>query len=287
MLVLRNFNFMENIKFPFFLKIFTFILLICVYYLQNDMIIPGQSLQKRHNSDEPLNVIFNRLLAKNELQRKLYHDRTKGYTPYDVDNMRSKNNTYTQSTYAHIKKRDFDVLDTYKKNYKSRYSKKKGLAKLDCYFEKKIFDQIDYIYGLAGKWQKDKNSFKKKLLKKYGILFLLTALVPLLGLIYPSLLIGETAKDRIFRWCGWSGTGHNTTNLPCSKGGLYHYSPDIIYGLYDLNAVLFHLINIISFSFIIYTFLKVVKYEKMKAGKGKMNKKEYIDFCKDVFNMKK
>ncbi|KMZ76823.1 hypothetical protein PVIIG_05699 [Plasmodium vivax India VII] len=287
MLVLRNFNFKENIKFPFFLKTFTFILLICVYYLQNDMLIPGQSIQKRHNSDENFYVTFNRLLAKNELQRQLYHDRTNDYTRYDIGNKRSKNNTYTQSTYAHIKKRDFDILDTYKKNYKSRYSKKKGLAKLDCYFEKKLFDQIDYINGLAEKWQKDKNSFKKKILKKYGIYFLLFALVPMLGFIYPSLLWGDTAKDRIFKWCGWYGKYHKLDQLPCSKGGLYHYSSDIIYGLYYFNIVLFHLFNIISFSFIIYTFLKVIKYEKMKEGKGKMNKKEYIDFCKDVFNMKK
>ncbi|KMZ77114.1 hypothetical protein PVIIG_05617 [Plasmodium vivax India VII] len=221
------------------------------------------------------------------MQRRLYHDRTKKHFTYDVDNKRSKNNTYTQSTYAHIKKRDFDVLDTYKKNYKSRYSKKKGLTKLDCYLEKKLFHQIDYINGVAEKWRKDKNSFKKKILKKYGIYFLLFALVPILVFIYPLLLWGDTANDRIFKWCGWSGTGHNTTNLPCSKGGLYHYNPDIIHGFYCLNAVLLLLLITIYFSFYIYTFLKVAKYEKMKEGKEKMNKKEYIDFCKDVFNMKK
>ncbi|CAI7717591.1 hypothetical protein PVPAM_010010000 [Plasmodium vivax] len=36
---------------------------------------------------------------------------------------------------------------------------------------------------------------------------------------------------------------------------------------------------------IIYTLVKVVKYERLKAGKGKMNRNEYFKYCKEVFNL--
>ncbi|KNA02260.1 hypothetical protein PVNG_04491 [Plasmodium vivax North Korean] len=228
---LKNFNFKENIKFSFFLKTFTFILLIWVYYPQKDMFLFRKTLKKRHNSYETVHVIFNRLLTKNEMQKKLYHDSTKDYTPYDIGNKKDKNNIHTKSTYSHSKSRKFDHLDNYKKNYGSRHSKKKGLAKLDSYYEKKIFDKIDYMYEHAEKSQIAKKSIINKKLSKYVIKFLLFALLPFLGLIYPIL-------------CGADKEGKAI--IPLSTDSF-------------------------------------IKYEGLKAGKGKMNKKEYFNICKNVF----
>ncbi|KMZ82836.1 hypothetical protein PVIIG_03651 [Plasmodium vivax India VII] len=259
--VLKNSYFKENIKFPFFLKIYTFILLIWVYNPQNDMFIPGKSLQKRNNSDDSLYVTFNRLLAKNEIPKKLYHERTKDYTPYDIGNKGAKNNRYTKSTYANLKEREFDVLDSYKKNYKSRYSKKKGLAKLDCYYEKKIFDRIDNMYELAEKSRIARKSFIKKILIKYFIKFILFALLPFSGLLFPILCGADDGKDAI---------------IPLTTGP----SGDAIY---YLNWIISYGLLIIVISVIIYAFIKVIKYEGLKAGKGKMDRKAYYNICKDVF----
>ncbi|KMZ96437.1 hypothetical protein PVNG_06145, partial [Plasmodium vivax North Korean] len=53
----------------------------------------------------------------------------------------------------------------------------------------------------------------------------------------------------------------------------------------DINYAFFFIYCTIFILSILYIFIKVVKYEKLKAGKGKMNRKEYICFCKEVFNI--
>ncbi|KMZ95496.1 hypothetical protein PVMG_05803 [Plasmodium vivax Mauritania I] len=278
--VLKNSYFKENIKFPFFLKIYTFILLIWVYNPQNDMFIPGKSLQKRNNSDDSLYVTFNRLLAKNEIPKKLYHERTKDYTPYDIGNKGAKNNRYTKSTYANLKEREFDVLDSYKKNYKSRYSKKKGLAKLDCYYEKKIFDRIDNMYELAEKSRIARKSFIKKILIKYFIKFILFALLPFSGLLFPILCSAENGQNSIIPLS--TGTCSSSGGADCAEG-LIHISKQTGDVIYYSNWIISYALLIIVISVIIYTFIKVIKYEGLKAGKGKMNRKVYFNICKDVF----
>ncbi|VUZ99886.1 Plasmodium exported protein, unknown function [Plasmodium vivax] len=277
--LLSNFICKGNIKFIFSLKIFTFILLIWVYNPQNDIFIPGKSLQKGHYSDETLYVTFNRLLAKNEMQRKLYHDRTKQYITYDIGNKIAKHNTYTKTAYANLKKREFDVLDSYMKNYKSRHSKKKGLAKLDCYFEKKVFDKIEYMNELAKNMQKDKKYLKKVIIQEHSILIFYT-LLPLLGLIYPVLLGKIFGYGPLLGLCDKT-TGHSQQ---CNKSHMTQTEYD---SAFFTNTVISLSIIIITICVIIYIFIKIIKYEKLKAGKGKMNFKEYCRFCKGLFYNKK
>ncbi|VUZ99793.1 Plasmodium exported protein, unknown function [Plasmodium vivax] len=277
---LKNLNFKENIKFSFFLKTFTFILLIWVYYPQKDMFISRKTLKKRHNSYETVHVIFNRLLTKNEIQKKLYHDITKDYTPHGIGNKKDKTNIHTKSTYSHSNSRKFDHLDNYKKSYKSRHSKKKGLAKLDSYYEKKIFDKIDYIYELAEKSQIAKKSFIKKILSKYVIKFILFALLPFLGLLY-RILCGSSDRENAVIPLSIDNCP-SADGSPCAKK-LIHISQQTSDAIYYLNSIISYALLIIVISVIIYTFIKVIKYEGLKAGKGKMNRKEYFNMCKDVF----
>ncbi|KMZ83402.1 hypothetical protein PVBG_06044 [Plasmodium vivax Brazil I] len=80
-----------------------------------------------------------------------------------------KDNIGVTSTYVNLKRNDLSDLDNYKKCYKNRYSKKKGLAKLDCYYEKKVFDKIDKIYELSRKMKNDKKAFKKEIYNKFDM----------------------------------------------------------------------------------------------------------------------
>ncbi|KMZ88917.1 hypothetical protein PVBG_06292, partial [Plasmodium vivax Brazil I] len=73
------------------------------------------------------------------------------------------------------------------KGYKDRYMKKKGLSKLDCYYENKVFGKINHIRDIAEKMHNDKKRWKKFFLKKYGIVLMLFALIPAIGLIFPIL----------------------------------------------------------------------------------------------------
>ncbi|KMZ82459.1 hypothetical protein PVIIG_06193, partial [Plasmodium vivax India VII] len=106
---------------------------------------------------------------------------------------------------------------------------------------------------------------------------MLFGLLPLLGYIYPILFYGE--KQAIIPWCG--ARRHGKTKVkPC---GITYYNPDLFLAMYCLNMIYLCTSVIIVISVIVYTFIKAVKYEKLKAGKGKMNRKEYINFCKEVF----
>ncbi|KMZ94902.1 hypothetical protein PVMG_05513 [Plasmodium vivax Mauritania I] len=138
---------------------------------------------------------------------------------------------------------------------------KKGLEKLDCYCEKKIFKNIDKIYKLAENGKYDKKTFKKLIVKKYGYKIIFPCLFSLFGLIFPII---DFANVDIF---------------PVS---FKNYWDKIISGL---NYTFFTIYCTIFLLTIFYIFIKVVKYEKLKAGKGKMNRKEYICFCKKVFNI--
>ncbi|KMZ82389.1 hypothetical protein PVIIG_05560 [Plasmodium vivax India VII] len=184
-----------------------------------------------------------------------------------------------KSNYEHLKKGQND-LDSYKKDYKRRHDKKKGLARLDCYYENKIFDKIDYIYDLAKRMRNDKKTYKKYIYRKFTIHFTIFALLPLLGIIIPILFGGEKPQDRIVRLtygsCRNKGSDGN-----CTKGFI-HCTKDQIRAIGYLNFIFFLALAIIVLLSVIYIFVKIIKYERLKAGKGKMSGKEYINFCKNV-----
>ncbi|KMZ89630.1 hypothetical protein PVMG_06133 [Plasmodium vivax Mauritania I] len=191
------------------------------------------------------------------------------------------------STYSHMKKKESNNIDIYMKNYKDRYSKKKGLSKLDCYWEKKLFDQICYIDNLTEKMKNNKKSLKKKLIKKYGYALIIISLVPVILGIWPMIhnRYFSLLPKICFQNCGYDHKdihsdkkGHdvfNYTELPITRT-----TWDI---LTYLNSVILWLSIFVVLSLVIYIFLKVIKYEKLRRGKGKMNVKEYYRFCKDVF----
>ncbi|KMZ77384.1 hypothetical protein PVIIG_06274 [Plasmodium vivax India VII] len=244
----------------------------------------NRSLEKRTNIDKILEIYFQRSLAKHEYKKNLDSSSIKERLPDYRIHMEIKNKK-NMSPYGHLNKEGLNELDAYKKSYKDRYAKKKGFAKLDCYFEKNLFDKIDHVNGLAEKWQKDKNSFKKKILKKYGIHFLLFGLLPLLGLIFPVLFGSYKLGDGLLSWCGYKSEPHKHTGAN-SNCDLKYYDPELIKGIYKLNSAIFLIMSSIIIFWFIYIFIKVIKYERLKAEKGKMNRKEYFDFCKEVFKNK-
>ncbi|KMZ77125.1 hypothetical protein PVIIG_06357 [Plasmodium vivax India VII] len=116
----------------------------------------------KYKKDGTLNKCSNRLLAKHDFQKKLTE---KKLTEKHLDGGKHKNISNRideESKYRIIKGEILNDLDEYKKKYKNRQSKRKGLGKLDSYCEKKVFDKFDYIYELAEKLKNDEKAFKKK-----------------------------------------------------------------------------------------------------------------------------
>ncbi|EDL42653.1 variable surface protein Vir11, putative [Plasmodium vivax] len=228
-----------NLKYTTFLKTFIFIFIIWNYSTYNAMDIFPKSLENKYEHTKILNRNLHRLLAKHELHKKLGYTVSGAQMLHDSIGKSKKNVTDNTSISSQLKKKGSNNFDTYMKNYKSRYEKKKGLSKLDCYCEKSVFDKINYIEKLSEKMRSDKKVFKKKILKKYGIGSIIFTLIPAIGLIYYILF-------------GLGGRLGGEIEL-CMDGR--HYVSGTTHP------------------------------SSCSAGKGKMNRKEYICFCKEIFNI--
>ncbi|VUZ99847.1 Plasmodium exported protein, unknown function [Plasmodium vivax] len=261
--LLRNYNFRDSIKFVVLLKFFTYIYL--TWNPNNDMCPRSNDVEMKFKLGRTLNIRFNRLLAKHELKNDLYKTHVRhNYADYGM-NKNMKNEAEKKSTYSQVKGKSLNKLDAYKQGYKRRYSKKKGLAKLECSYEKKIFDMIDRLGEQQVGLSNYNIKLKKNIVRKRGIGIIVICLIPLIGII---LSILDVIK-------GTTKVNGNFESILLESG-----IPKPVYIIYGIFFII--LTYIILFS-IIYTMTKVVKYHRLEAGRGKLNFREYCLFCKDIF----
>ncbi|KMZ76875.1 hypothetical protein PVIIG_05685 [Plasmodium vivax India VII] len=321
MVLLSNSNLGKNIMFTGLLKYFTFTFLIWTYHTYNDLGKFTKTLDNESIHDNRFILIFNRLLAKQDLQYELPYGNLREKLSDDIsiygkirkkkpDNFEAYVNNYKRrllakqdlqyelpygnlreklsddiSIYGKIRKKKPDNFEAYVNNYKRRYRKKKGLSKLDCYCEKKVFDKILYMRELSEKVHNDKKRFKKIFLKKYGIGLILLSLIPSLGFIYHILYGVNNWGGGVFKICNTNGHTEEDESNPgmCKQcTDKYIFKGHLEY-MEIFNAIFSFTMITIILIFLIYIIIKLIKYEKLRAGKGKMNLMEYCRFCKDVF----
>ncbi|KMZ81959.1 hypothetical protein PVIIG_03765 [Plasmodium vivax India VII] len=208
-------------------------------------------------------------------------------SPYFFENKAASNYDDYVSIYGNIKNRDSKKLKLYKTAYKHRYAKKKGLSKLDCYYEKKIFDKFDYINEIRNNMQNDKKSFKKKIYHKYGYGLIIFSLLPVLGLIIP--LFFNEYNPLIQNWC-FSGCekGHGITDNTHNNNYIKKDIDITTWTIIEVTNSVFLCISVFIVIFVLlYILSKFVKYERLKSGKGKMKGKEYFNYCMEVLDLKK
>ncbi|KMZ89398.1 hypothetical protein PVBG_05909 [Plasmodium vivax Brazil I] len=238
---------------------------------------------------------FTRSLARHEHNKEFEHNSFRGKLS-DRRTYKNERNVYDNlSAYSRVHKNASNNVELYMKNYKKRYMKKRGLSKLDCYYENKVFDKFNQICDIGKKMKYDEKRSKMFFLKKYGIGLIIFALIPALGLIFPILfgirrglpgLLGE-CPDGHFQNSGGTNT-HKTGDVEeddiknCSIKWMYE-KHELIDNVSYAQMIFSFIMITIFILFIIYVLIKVIKYEKIKAGKGKMNIKEYCRFCKDIF----
>ncbi|CAG9480076.1 unnamed protein product [Plasmodium vivax] len=165
MMLLHNYNFKDKIKHFLLFKIVIFIILLWIYD-QNYVSSFVKSLDIIYNNEIKCNTLFNRSLAQHEIQRNSKYQSHRGNLYDNKMNKNMKDDENNKPTYEYLKK-GLNDLESYKKDYNRRYAKKKGLAKLDCYYEKKIFNKIDEIYELSRKVNNSKKALKKEMYKKF------------------------------------------------------------------------------------------------------------------------
>ncbi|KMZ79365.1 hypothetical protein PVIIG_05996 [Plasmodium vivax India VII] len=283
MAILSYYLYNENMKSFFLLKIFLFIFLLWIYVPYNNCSL-NKIIEWKQKHGRNLNIRYNRLLTKRDFQKGLEHKLLKDDHPDYGKNIKIKTEKDIL-TYGSLKTDGLNYLDTYKKNYKKRYSKKSGLAKIDCYIENIVFDKFDKIRDVGNKWNNDKMLLKKKIKKEYGTFLILFALLPCLGLIFHILFGNEKIGRGIIKICLGTRETHRQAFDQCD--GIHDLiSKDTLYHISYANSVFSFLMTIIVIFFFIYILVKVIKYERLKEGKSKMRKKDYFNYCKEVFNLK-
>ncbi|KMZ89632.1 hypothetical protein PVMG_06135 [Plasmodium vivax Mauritania I] len=285
----------ENVKYVVLLKYFTYIFLI--WNLNCDQSTFGKSLEMKYEQVRSLNISFNRLLAKHELKKDSY----KTYSSQKYANYGTNKNIKSEEVkipiQSQIRKDCLNNYDVYMKDYKNRYGKKKGLAKWDCYCERKLFNKINNIIHISENMKNDEKLYKKKKYNKYVIYLILFGLFPFLGSIMP-LLFGEhglLAKKMCFSTCKFdhvkgSGTVEENRAEQVHKAKNIYLSSidkDTFEKIGIVNDVFLWLSFSIVLLILLYVLIKIIKYARIKSGKGKMSVKDYCHFCKDLITAKR
>ncbi|KMZ76623.1 hypothetical protein PVIIG_06352 [Plasmodium vivax India VII] len=241
--VLKNSYMSHILKISFFPKILMFSTIV-------------KSLKNGSRIDTCLGRSTNRLLAKHRDESELQRIRLQNKKNDNVYKNKLANGNESDNIYGHLKQDKLNNVDTYLKNYKSRYAKKKGLKKFDCYYEKKLFSTINKLVKHMEKNNLSKNRIKRVLFTKYGLPFILLSLLPALLYALPYMKIESklaySPKDDFN--VTKNGTTVQTLILRVTRD-------DEI-----LHCILLYISITIILSLIIYTYIKILKYKRVKAG---------------------
>ncbi|KMZ77124.1 hypothetical protein PVIIG_06546 [Plasmodium vivax India VII] len=289
--LLGMYNLRYIVKFVIHLIFFTYLFLI--WNFNCDKSTFGKSLELKYEQDGSLNKSFNRLLAKHEPVNDSYKTYARqGYANYGT-NKNIKSEEIKKPTKSRIRKDCLNNFDAYMQDYKYRYAKKKGIAKLDCYYENKVLKKINNIFEITDNMNNKKKYYNKKIYNKYIMRLILFGLIPLLGTIIP-LLFGEHSplKDMMcFSNC-LSDHNESPRAVQADKAAKAHQDKNIYlssihkdtFGIIEIvNKVFLYLSLFIVILILLYVLLKIIKYARIKSGKGKMSVKDYCHFCKDLF----
>ncbi|KMZ88802.1 variable surface protein Vir10 [Plasmodium vivax Brazil I] len=135
-----------------------------MYICNNDVFFFIKILEKERQQYGTIDMRHFRLLAiKNGIPKELEYASFSNVFAYDKYK-KLKKKKEDSSTYKRLKREGLNDMEIYKKSFQCKYNKKKGLAKLDGYCEKKIFDKLDNICGLAKMMNDEKKRYKKVLL---------------------------------------------------------------------------------------------------------------------------
>ncbi|KMZ85850.1 hypothetical protein PVBG_01360 [Plasmodium vivax Brazil I] len=205
-------------------------------------------IKTKYNIGNTWNVRNGRLLTngvpKSELEQSESSD--------NITVLEEKNalKDITGSSEIHEKK-EMDTSNsmyTYITKLEHGYPNKKGLKRLDCLYEKKLFEEMYKLDKSAGN-KKSKNSyFKKVFWKRYGLRFVIFSLILLFGIVTSIM-------------CNFGINRSGGANVKFMNIGTY---------LLGINGI-FYIPSIIAFLyFITYILSKIGKYKRLKKSYDKI-----------------
>ncbi|KMZ96375.1 hypothetical protein PVNG_06152 [Plasmodium vivax North Korean] len=169
------------------------------------------------------------------------------------------------NTYENLKTAKPNNMESYLNSYKSRYSKKSGLKKLDCYYEKKLFSRIDKIEKIAKQKNFGKSRIKRIIYKKYSVPLILLSLIPLFALALPVYVIKIHKGSRLK--CDYTFDHESLPLNKCKVTTVTHETCKYNkIEFYYLQYIFLFIFIVIVLSLIIYTYIKIMKYSRIKSG---------------------
>ncbi|KNA02389.1 hypothetical protein PVNG_01543 [Plasmodium vivax North Korean] len=250
MIMLKSTHKNQILKFLFFMKIASFIILTWIYPYYNNQNSVSKFLENGNELNISLDVRTHRSLAKSEQENALGNIRLKHKTSNNGENHKL---TYIndKNTYENVKRGRPNHMEAYLKSYNSRYSKEKGIKKLDCYYEKKLFKSLHRISKLAEQKNISKSRIKRVIYKKYGLLLFIISLLPLLALAIP------VYEGRVHTKVMCKAENSNGVHTQCKYDDIVDSSYRFIYIFISTLIILL---------LIIYIYIKIMKYMRIKSG---------------------
>ncbi|SCA81721.1 Protein of unknown function, putative, partial [Plasmodium vivax] len=179
--------------------------------------VPSKTIENGNKVNISLDIRAHRLLAKHVYEREMPTRGLQNKVSYNRDNFKLVNDKGNNNTFEQLKQSRTNYMDDYLKSYKKRYSKKRGLKKLDCYYERVLFNKFNKIKKLVERKNSSKSKIVSIICSKYGLPLILLSLLPILALKIPELLIKKVHGDD-FSKCKYNGTvSSGTFNKDCLK----------------------------------------------------------------------
>ncbi|KMZ87872.1 hypothetical protein PVBG_05809 [Plasmodium vivax Brazil I] len=240
MAIIKNTNINHNTKIIFFTKIVTFIILSWIYQCTNHENAHSRTLENVNKVNISLDMRTHRLLAKDEYQNEMSTRGLQNKVSYSRDNYELEKGKRNNNTFQKLKQGRSNNVDDYLKCYKNRYSKKFGLKKLDCYYEKLLFGSFNKINKIV----EHKKASKSKFI---------------------SIIFGKKHSEKV-GMCTFTKDTSTQGKINFSKHEKCEY--DDIKGPY-LRYIILIILVVIVFSLLIYTYIKILKYYRIKEGMSK------------------
>ncbi|KMZ81961.1 hypothetical protein PVIIG_03767 [Plasmodium vivax India VII] len=168
----------------------------------------------------------------------------------------SKDITGSSNIHEKVKKDIANSMNAYIKKLEHGYPNKKGLKRLDCHYEKKLFNEMYKLDKIAGHIKSKNNYFKKVIFKRYGLRFFIFLIVILFGISMSIMCCFPSGGGK----CSQLNPAGNETGSTCK----YMESALLV-----TNGIVFIPLIIVFISYIIYIMSKVRKYRRLIRKYGK------------------
>ncbi|SBT87042.1 fam-l protein [Plasmodium malariae] len=260
-------------KLLFFIKIFTFIFLTCIYQFYNDVRTFNKLSYGNHKHGIEVHIRIYRLLVKNKFHKD---SRVMGLKEKASNIKENENKDTCNNEKGTSAKKEYLCGNLSKNNgcHKQPMKSKSFIfeTKKCSYMEKKIFKELDYMEYLKNNRTIRDKTYNKIIRKKYGfrialplLLFSLVSLLPIL-----DLLLGVTIEDLLLVKTGlFSVSSEGSKTLTAKVSILSFLTNSVLKYVWCIiiYCLPFIILGVIFILMIVYHHKKFKKFEKIKFKK--------------------